>query len=791
MSVVAIKQKRVSLDIQGMTCSACVSRLERAFQRTDGIASAMVNLPLEKATLIFDPNHLDLSDIREVVEKTGFDIGTESREFFVEGMTCGACASRVEAALLNVPGVLTAEVNLALEKARVKAISHAVNIDRLVEAVTRSGYQLLAPSDSQTATRETERKEDSERRLLIIAGLICIPFLVQMVAQFLNWEDIHMMPAAEVVLASIIQLLVGIRFYKSAFNALKGGTANMDVLVTLGTSSAYFFSWYLMVSLGEAAEGELYFEAAALILTFVLLGKQLEARAKKATTSAIRELMDLRPPTTRIQNEAGQWVECSVNELVLGTHFEVRPGDRLPADGIVRQGLSSLDESLLTGESMPAVKSEGDAVFEGSINIEGRLIVETTALGSESTIQKIIDAVENAQHGKLNVQRLVDRVSGVFAPVVIGIALVAFIAWLSVSGNLEIALINAVSVLVIACPCALGLATPTAIVAGTGVAARAGVIFKDIHSVELAQRVNLIAFDKTGTLTTKEPSISEITTTSSLQRQEVLAIAASIQSQSEHPLARAFVDAANREHVNLLEIEDFESYVAEGVSATIAETRYWVGNERILKRVGLAADIESNGDLYLVANSDVLAQFEVKDSLRDEAKVAVQKLSDLNISTQLISGDTEIKSRLVAQQLGMTEYQARLKPEEKVIAIEQLSESGKVVGMVGDGVNDAPALARADLGIAMGNGAGVALNVAPVTLMRPDLRLVATAIEASIVTFRKIKQNLFWAFLYNVVMLPLAALGFLTPTLAGVAMALSSVSVVCNSLLLRRWKPAE
>ena len=790
MSATSKATTRISLDIRGMTCSACVNRLETAFLKTEGVESALVNLPLEKANLVVDSHLIDIDSLRSVVEKTGFDVGTRRREFFVKGMTCSACVSRVESALLNVPGILAVDVNLAVEKATVEILTHAANDDQITDAVDRAGYRLIAPSNDELRLRDEERTDDKETRLLIVACLICIPFMVQMFAQFFDWEEVHMMPAAELVLASILQLFIGARFYRSAFNALRGKTANMDVLVVLGTTAAYLISWYLMLNLGEAAEGELYFEASALILTFVLIGKRLERRAKRATTSAVRELMDLRPPIVRLESESGDWEERPVSELKRGTQFEVRPGDRLAADGRVIEGLSTVDESVLTGESAAVTKQVNDSVFEGTINIDGRLVIETTALAEDSTLQKIVYAIENAQQGKLNVQRLVDKVSAIFAPVVIGIALVVFAAWSLMTGDLEMSLINAVSVLVIACPCALGLATPTAIVAGTGIAAKLGVLYKDVHSVEVAQRVTAIAFDKTGTLTTQQPSIEISGTASRIDRFDALAIAASLQSQSEHPIAQAFVNHASDEHISLRTITNFESFVAEGVSARIDDQVYWLGNERLMRRADVLLD-ESNAteQVFLATRGEIVAEFKVVDTVRPEAKQAIDKLTALGIDTHLISGDSEERTKVIAGELGISNYQSRLRPEEKVELIQRLGESGQVVGMVGDGVNDAPALARADLGIAMSTGTGVSLEVAPVTLMRNDLGLVATTIQVSQVTFKKIKQNLFWAFIYNVIMLPLAALGFLTPTFAGAAMALSSVSVVCNSLLLRLWKP--
>ncbi|MCY4096616.1 MAG: copper-translocating P-type ATPase [Gammaproteobacteria bacterium] len=790
MVATAAARKRVSIDIQGMTCGACVARLERAFNRADGIDKANVNLPLEKATLVVDPTIIAFDDLRSIVERTGFDVGTQSRIYFIEGMTAPGHARLVEEALFNVPGVLSVDVNYAEERVQVTFVTRSLVDSALVEAISNVGFVLQIPTESTTNTRDAERADDREKLLLIVACLICIPFLVQMFAQFFGWQEIHMMPAAEVVLASILQLVVGARFYRAAYNALRGGSANMDVLVVLGTSSAYLYSWYLMLQLGEAAEGEMYFEAAALILTFILLGKRLESRAKRATMVAVRELMDLRPRTARLRDKKGQWHERPIDELALGSVFEVRPGDRIPADGLILVGKTTVDEALLTGESAAVPKTVGDMVFEGSINVDGRVEVETTALGEDGTLHQIVEAIENAQTGKIAVQRLVDRVSGIFVPVVIGIAVVVFGTWLFVGSDLGTSLINAVSVLVIACPCALGLATPTAIITGTGAAARAGILYKDIQCVEEAQRISVIAFDKTGTLTTASPTLEEVTILSSLSESRALQIAASIQANSTHPIAEAFTSAAQSRDVTLVTTTDFLNHVAEGVEARIDDTRYFVGNVRLAERLGVPIDESlAPEDILLFDESALLASFGIEDTVRPGARRAIALLDDLGVRSCMLSGDSTEKAAEVANRLGISEFLAELTPEDKVSAVERLSEKNEVVAMVGDGINDAPALARANVGIAMSSGTDVSLEVAPITLMRNDLNLVGAAIQASRSTFRKIKQNLFWAFIYNVVMLPLAAFGILTPTIAGAAMALSSVSVVCNSLWLRAWKP--
>ena len=790
MTSTATVLRRVSLDIEGMTCNACVARLEKAFARTSGVETASVNLPLEKATLVFDTKVIQFSDLKEIVERTGFDVGTQSRVYFVDGMTVGEDVAIIEAAINNVPGVTSSEVNFSEERIRISFIAHSVTDDVLKTAVEKAGFKLVASSVEQAERQDTERVDDRERTLLIAACLICVPFLVQMVAQFVGWDWIHMMPAAEVVLATAIQIVIGARFYRSAYNALRGGSANMDVLVVLGTSAAYLFSWYTMLQLGEAAEGELYFEASALILTFVLLGKRLEHRAKRATTAAIRQLMDLRSRTVRIQNEAGDWEQRPISELTRGMSFELRPGDRVSADGVVREGVTTTDESLLTGESSPVTKSIGDAVYEGSINIDGRVVVETTAFGEEGTLGRIARSIESAQTGKIAVERLVDRVSAFFVPIVLGIALAVCTGWLISGSTFEMALINAVSVLVIACPCALGLATPTAVITGTGAAARAGILFRDIQCIEMAQRVTVVAFDKTGTVTNSDPTVVTVLPMKGQDLERVIHIAGSIQANSEHPIASAFVNRLKGMGEPLLEVSEFKSYVAEGVEGRVGRKIYYVGNRKLLDRVGISYDSADVEDVvYLFDSNTVLARFGIQDEVRPNARPAIEAIHKQRMTTVILSGDAENKTKKVAESIGVGDFKSRLTPEDKVREIEDYIAEGHVVAMVGDGVNDAPALARADVGIAMSSGTDASIEAAPVTLMRNDLSLISSTFQASRVTFRKIKQNLFWAFIYNVVMLPLAAFGFLTPTIAGGAMALSSVSVVCNSLLLKTWKP--
>jgi Cu+-exporting ATPase len=603
----------------------------------------------------------------------------------------------------------------------------------------------------------------------------------------------------ELALATPVQFVIGARFYRAAWKALRAGAANMDVLVALGTSAAWGYSLWLLATLGPAAStGRLYFEASVVIVTLVLLGKYLEARAKRGTTAAIRQLMDLRPRSARVQRADGSEVEVPVAALRAGDVVAIRPGERVPVDGEVLAGASEVDEALITGESLPVTKAAGSRVTGGAINGSGLLVVRATAVGADSTLARIIRLVENAQAGKAPVQRLVDRISAIFVPVVVAIAAVTFGVTFAVAGAFEPAFVAAVSVLVIACPCALGLATPTAIMTGTGAAARAGILIKDVASLERAHRIDTVVFDKTGTLTEGRPRVVEIVTTGG-DGDELLQLAASVQRASEHPLARAVMARASDAGLAMLPVDDFRNHVGQGVVGTVAGRQLAIGSAAFLTSRGIdlapatgTADrwrTEARTVVWVADGSRLLGGFAIADPLRAESAAAVASLRALGVRTLLLSGDAPPVAEAIGREVGVDEARGGVAPDGKATAISGRQAAGATVAMVGDGINDAPALAAADVGIAMGSGTDIAMETAGVTLMRADPRLVAGAIAASRATFRKIRQNLFWAFIYNIVGIPLAAFGFLTPALAGAAMAASSVSVVGNSLLLRRWKP--
>lgn len=736
---------------------------------------------------------------------TDFGVDTETRVFHVEGMTCSACSARVEKVLSQVPGVAAAHVNLALERATL-TVAPGVEGNALSGPVAAAGYRLSAVQDDRNEPEEDPGQSRRDRVAMVVAICVTIPFLLQMLAGLLrSWTgfDGHMPVYAEATLATVLQIGIGARYYRSAFHALRGGGANMDVLVALGTTSAYAYSGYLAYSLGAGAAGQLYFEASAIIITLVLIGKHIESRARRSASRAIRELLAIRPVTARVRTADGSERDTPVHALQPGDVVICRPGDRVAADGVVLRGEAEVDEALITGESVPAPKHPDDTVIAGSMNINGLLEIEARAVGSDSTLGRVIRLVESAQAAKPAIQRLVDRVSAVFVPAVVGLALITFAAWALSGAGLEPALINAVSVLVIACPCALGLATPTAIVAGAGVAARAGILVRDIESLEQANGLTHVVFDKTGTLTEGRPVIASVTPLTERNEDDLLRVAASLQQGSEHPLATAFLRTAAERDIALAVVSGFRSVVAKGVQGEIEGASYLLGNRRLFDECcpGIEPpDVRDSGGfsggstlVWLASRNDggcaFLARFELIDALRTDAALAVDGLRKLGVEPLLVSGDAEAVVERIGRQAGIDETYGAATPEEKERIVSRLMESGAKVCMVGDGINDAPALARASVGIAMGSGTDVAMETAAITLMRPDPTLVAGAIDVSRKTIRKIKQNLFWAFIYNVIGLPLAALGFLVPAFAAAMMACSSVSVVLNSLTLRSWRP--
>ncbi|MEM6992972.1 MAG: copper-translocating P-type ATPase [Myxococcota bacterium] len=783
---------RLSLPVSGMSCAGCATRIQSALAALPGVSDAGVNYATERASVDYDPDRIAAGAVVAAVERAGYDVPPQVVRLRITGMTCASCAGRVERALASVEGVPSARVSVATELATVAVTPGVASTDQLIAAVHAAGYrgELARTEAAERKARDVALRRAGRREawILVGAGVASAVLMAPMVLGPLGVPFV--VPGiAQLVLAAAVQVVAGARFYRGAYRALAAGAANMDVLVAMGTTAAFVLSVVLLTT-----GGHLYFESAAAIITFVRLGKFLETRAKHATTHALRALMDLRPETARVRRGDGD-VEVPVQAVAQGDVVVVRPGERVPVDGRILEGDSELDESLITGESAPLTKSPGGIVTGGSINGAGLLVVEATRVGEASTLSRIGTLVSDAQASKAPVQHAVDRVSAVFVPVVAAIAAASLIGWLLAGAGAQSAVVVAVSVLVIACPCALGLATPAALVVGTGAAARAGIMIRDADALQRARSVDTVVLDKTGTLTEGRPSVQEVLA----ERDDaLLAVTAAVQEGSEHPLAAAIRSAAEARSLPAVEASDFEALPGRGMRATVDGATLWVGSPRLMRERGVslgrwharAEELQAAGCTVMwVARDDrLLGGIATADALRPGSREAVSRLRALGIDVVMLTGDSEAAAQSVASQLGISRVLAEVLPEDKQRHVETLRADGRVVAMVGDGVNDAPALAAADVGVAMGSGTDVARQTAGITLMRSDPRLVADAIDVSRATTAKIRQNLFWAFAYNAVGIPLAVAGVLSPMIAGAAMAMSSVSVAANALLLRRWR---
>jgi Cu+-exporting ATPase len=791
-----VPPQELSIGIDGMTCASCVFRVEKALSAIPGVAKASVNLGTESAKVIATPS-VNFADLQDAIEKAGYGVAEDEINLSVEGMTCASCVNRVEKALRKVDGVLDASVNLATERARVK-VAAGVDPLALVRAIDEEGYQAAVQRDD-SAVSASEKSSGRDGMKVALAALLSLPLTIPMFIELFGGH--WMLPGwAQFALATPIQFWLGARFYRAGWKAVKARAGNMDLLVALGTSAAYGLSVYQILVNDSDSMLHLYFEASAVVITLVLLGKWLEARAKRQTASAIRALQVLRPEAARVRRD-GIDVDVAIDKVRIGDHVVIRPGERVAVDGTIIEGASQVDESLITGESLPVSKHVGDKVTGGAINADGLLVVRTDAVGSETTLSRIIRLVENAQAAKAPIQHLVDKVSAVFVPVVLVLALMTLVGWWFATGNVEMAIINAVAVMVIACPCALGLATPTAIMAGTGVAAKYGILIKDAEALEIAHSVTTVVFDKTGTLTMGKPAVAALVPTD-IDSDRLLQLAASVQNGSEHPLAKAVVDAAAAKSIAPLAAVDVKALPGRGLAAAVDGLALQLGNTRLMQELGIdlgalterAAALESDGHTisWLASvgpKKRLLGLFAFGDQIKPSAYLAVDRLHKLGVKTVLLTGDNKGSAAAVGRALGIDQIVAEVLPADKADKVAELKRDGHVVAMVGDGINDAPALAAADVGVAMATGTDVAMHAAGVTLMRGDPELVADAIDISRRTYSKIRQNLFWAFIYNLVGIPLAAFGLLSPMVAGAAMAFSSVSVISNALLLKRWKP--
>ena len=786
--------RRLDLPISGMSCAACSARLEKVLNRLPGVL-ASVNIAAERASVdIASDSEISAQQVVASIEKAGFGVPLQTIELSIEGMSCAACSARLEKILNRLPGV-EAAVNLAAERARIRYLPGVADAVQVIAAIGKAGF-VGRLADDHSREEEKARKLAAYRAELHrfwISAALSLPLLAQMVTMFSG--DIHhhadILPRwLQFALATPVQFWIGWRFYEGGWKSLRASGANMDVLVALGTSAAYFFS--LIVTLFQIDGLPVYFEASAAVITLVLLGKLLEARAKAKTTAAIEALVRLQPKTARIERN-GQLIEIDAALLIPGDLFIVRPGESLPVDGEVLEGQSNVNEAMLTGESMPVAKQVGALVFAATTNGEGMLRCRATGVGEHTLLAGIIRMVAEAQGSKAPVQRLVDRISAVFVPVVCAIALCTFITWWALGGGFSEALVNAVAVLVIACPCALGLATPTAIMVGTGQGARAGILVKNAEALERAEKISILAIDKTGTLTRGEPVLTDLLPLGA-QKDEALALAAGLEQGSEHPLARAILRSAQAAGLSFPAVTNFLAIPGQGVEGVIAGRRLRLGHPGWFADLALPAEKIAAWQragktvVVLVEAGLVLALLAIADPLRDTSRAAVLRFKAMGIRVVMLTGDNAATAAAIALEAGIAHFQAGILPGDKAAAIEALKGEGDLVAMVGDGINDAPALAAADVSFAMGAGSDAAIEAADMTLVRSDLNSVADAILLSRATLGKIRQNLFFAFIYNVLGIPMAALGLLNPVIAGAAMAMSSVSVVSNSLLLKRWR---
>lgn len=783
-----------------MTCAACANRIEKGLQRVEGVQDVTVNFATEKATVSFDSNAVQVEHLHEKIRTLGYDVVLEEASLEIRGMTCAACSARIEKGLSRIDGIQSATINLALETGKIYYDPATVQLEDVIAKIKQLGYDAMPINDKSSGEQDHRHLEIQQRtKRFVFSALLSFPLLWTMFAHFsfTSWmyvPPLFLHPYVQWALATPVQFWIGWTFYKGAYYSLRNRSANMDVLVALGTSAAYFYSVYLVFT--GTAHG-LYFETSAVLITLILLGKLFEARAKGRSSDAIKKLMSLQPQTALVESE-GDWVEKPIVDVSPGDTLLIRPGAAIPVDAIVISGSSAVDESMLTGESLPIDKTEGDPVYAATVNANGSLRVRAEKVGKETMLSTIIRVVEEAQGSKAPIQRLADQISGIFVPIVVGIAMVTFFLWYFFisPGAFAEALTSMIAVLVIACPCALGLATPTSIMAGSGRAAEYGVLFKTAETMERTREVDTILFDKTGTVTKGLPEVTDFISSNTEQTNRLIQLAASSESESEHPIARAITTYAQTKHLDLLPVSQFQAIPGHGIQTKVDGSNIYVGTEKLLEDHQIALDttmadiqkLEQTGKtvMHLAVDGSHVAVIAVADTLKETSIQAISELKAMNLEVYMVTGDQQRTAEAIAQAAGIEHVIAGVLPEKKAEVVQQLQAQGKKVAMVGDGINDAPALVVADIGMAMGTGTAIAMEAADVTLMHGDLLRVIDALHLSQLTVRNIKQNLFWALAYNSIGIPIAAAGLLAPWVAGAAMAFSSVSVVLNALRLQR-----
>ncbi|WP_242244891.1 heavy metal translocating P-type ATPase [Bacillus cereus group sp. BfR-BA-01330] len=801
------EKKEANLQILGMTCAACANRIEKGLKKVEGVHEANVNFALEKTKIMYDPTKTNPQQFKEKVESLGYGIVSDKAEFTVSGMTCAACANRVEKRLNKLDGVNKATVNFALESATVDFNPDEVNVNEMKSAITKLGYKLEVKPDDQDASTDHRLQEiERQKKKFIISFILSFPLLWAMVSHFsftsfIYLPDMLMNPWVQLALATPVQFIIGGQFYVGAYKALRNKSANMDVLVALGTSAAYFYSVYLSIqSIGSSEHmTDLYFETSAVLITLIILGKLFEAKAKGRSSEAIKKLMGLQAKTATVVRD-GTEIKILIEEVVAGDIVYVKPGEKIPVDGEIVEGKSAIDESMLTGESIPVDKSIGDVVIGSTINKNGFLKVKATKVGRDTALAQIIKVVEEAQGSKAPIQRVADQISGIFVPVVVMIAIITFAVWMIfvTPGDFGGALEKMIAVLVIACPCALGLATPTSIMAGSGRSAEYGILFKGGEHLEATHRLDTVILDKTGTVTNGKPVLTDVIVADGFNENELLRLVGAAERNSEHPLAEAIVEGIKEKKIDIPSSETFEAIPGFGIESVVEGKHLLIGTRRLMKKFNIdieevsksmeALEREGKTAMLIAIDKEYAGIVAVADTVKDTSKAAIARLKKMGLDVVMITGDNTQTAQAIAKQVGIDHVIAEVLPEGKAEEVKKLQANGKKVAMVGDGINDAPALATANIGMAIGTGTDVAMEAADITLIRGDLNSIADAIFMSKMTIRNIKQNLFWALAYNALGIPIAALGFLAPWVAGAAMAFSSVSVVLNALRLQRVK---